>query len=516
MLFKASISLCNYSTKPNDTELSEMIFCQRELNTHQLSELIQQGFSVCQVFNKINFLSFQKTNNNFKEANFIVLDIDESELTFQYVLDHAIIKPTIAFETFRDSVKGIRFKLIYLLEKPISDKQEYKRLTEMVFNIAFTESDKMELRNALDTTCYSPTFMFHGTKSDKRVKVFDTVISLDLINQTIQTKSTDFISYEEVFDYLNIPFDFKPISNSKKKSKIKSDKTKPKISSNDISIDQKKCPAKRNKRIKPYTHNDFSYIPTNGTVKYDLFDMGINNKVYFIPSQYNNYHTIQIPDSEYDQIYFWVGNQYIYEVNTYFKDGKQKVGHRKKTLQFAAHVFCNLYPDITDHVLFLKLRDYVIKYFEQPSDIDNDFIKRLAKSTRAMNNHTDIGRKYFVLNPAFNHLNKSDKMKEVHKRMSEFMRYYILFNHDSSLTLKELAVKMKLHPKTVKKYLDTEGVCYLTDKKSDYNYQKFLEVYLIEENRGLSLRKLAELIGISKNTVGRYIERFKKMMYDQK
>lgn len=63
-------------------------------------------------------------------------------------------------------------------------------------------------------------------------------------------------------------------------------------------------------------------------MKNDLFDMGINNEVYFIPSQYNNYHTIQISDSEYDQVYFWVGNQGIYAVNTYFIGGKQKVGYR--------------------------------------------------------------------------------------------------------------------------------------------------------------------------------------------
>ncbi len=171
-------------------------------------------------------------------------------------------------------------------------------------------------------------------------------------------------------------------------------------------------------------------------------------------------------------------------------------------------MFCNLYPGINDNVLCLKLKDYVVRYFEQPSDIDNDYIKRLATSVCCMDNHNNMGRKYFVLNPAFNHLSKSEKMKEIHKRKTQFMRYYILSNHDSSLTLNELAENLKLHPKTVKKYLDAEGICYIIHNKRDDSYQKFLSVYLIDENQHLSLRKLAEKCRISKSHVGRYIERY--------
>lgn len=499
--FNASISLCNYSTKPTNHEFEDMIFCQKELNIIQLAELIQQGYSTCHVFNKRNFMTTNKTLKNFKEAYFIVLDFDHSNIAMKEVLNTIVIKPSIAFETFSNKENDYRFKMIYLLDKVITDTNNYKRMTEMVFSIAFNNTDKNELRNVLDTSSYTANQMFHGTKSDKRIEVSDTVISIDLINGLFSGEENVFESYEEVFDYLNIPVDFKLESKSKTNKQSKG-KTKSK--------GLKKCPIKRNKRIKPYSTTDFSYIPDYGTVAGDLFDMGINNEVYFIPSQYNNYHTIQISDNEYDQVYFWVGNQNIYAVNTYFIGGKQKVGYRKKTLQYAAHVLCNLYPGITDNILYLKLKDYVIKYFEQPSDIDNNYIKRLAKSVCSMDNHNNMGRKYFVLNPAFNHLSKSEKMKEIHKRKTEFMRYYILSNHDSSLTLNELADKMKLHAKTVKKYLDAEGICYIVDRKSNDNYKKFLEVYLIEENQHLSLRKLAEMIGLSKNTVGRYIEQFKR------
>lgn len=494
--FNASISLCNYSTKPTSHEFEDMIFCQKELNIIQLAELIQQGYSTCHVFNKKNFMTTNKTLKNFKEAYFIVLDFDHSNIAMKEVLNTIVIKPSIAFETFSNKENDYRFKMIYLLDKVITDTNNYKRMTEMVFSIAFKESDKIELRKSLDTTCYSANQMFHGTSKDKRVEVFDTVISLNLINQLLEK---GFESYEEVFDYLNISVDFKPTKKSKSKNQSKR---------------IKKCPKKRNKRIKPYSHYDFSCFPSNGTVKNDLFDMGIDNEVYFIPSQYNNYHTIQISDSEYDQVYYYVGNQNIYAVNTYFIGGKQKVGFRKKTLQYAAHVFCNLYPDVTENELFNRLKGYAIKFFEQPGDIDNDYIRRLAKSVCCMDNHNNMGRKYFVLNPAFNHLSKSEKMKELHKRKNEFMKYYILSNHDSTLTLNELAENLKLHPKTVKKYLDAEGICYLIHNKRDDSYQKFISVYSIEEKHKLSVRKLAEKCEISKSQVSRFIQRYN--MFDSR
>lgn len=489
--FNASVSLCNYPSKPTSQEIEEMIFIQQELNTLQLSELIKQGHSTCHLFNKKNFMCLNKTLKNFKEAYFIVLDFDHSNIPMEEILNTIIIKPTIAFETFSNKENDYRFKMIYLLNKVVTDTNEYKRMTEMVFNIVFNESDRIELKNVLDPSSYTANQMFHGTGKDKRVEVFDTLISIDLINQIFELEEKVFENYEEVYQFLGIEDSFKPTKKSKGKTKSKS---------------LKKCPKNGNKRIKPYNIIDFSCFPENGTVKNDLFDMGINNEVYFIPSPYNNYQSIQISDQEYDKVYYWVGTQKIYAVNTYFVGGKQKVGHRKKTLQYAAHVFCNLYPLISENELFNKLKNYVIKYFELPGDIDNNYIRRLAKSVCAMDNHNDMGRRYFVLNPAYNQLSKSDKMKELHKRKNEFMRYYILSNHDSSLSLKELADKLKLHPKTVKKYLDTEGVCYLVGSKRDTNYQKFIEVYSLAENQKLSGRKLAALCGISNSQVNRYLK----------
>ena len=490
------MSLDAYPTKPIDNELNEMLFTKKELNVKELSELISNGHSTCHVFNRNNFLSTFKSNKNFKEANIIVLDFDHSPLDFQYVQNNLIIKPSIGFETLSNQSNDYRFKLIYLLDNPVVDIQEYNRMTEMVFNIAFNESDKTSIKESLDTTCYRVNQMFFGTNKSKQMEVSDTIISLDLINQTIEDKSNDFQNYEEVFDYLNIPLDFKPESKSKTNKNSKG-----KIKSKGL----KKCPKKRKTRIIPIHTQDLSCFPNYGTVKNELFDMGINNEVYFIKSQYNNYHTISISDNQYDKVYYYVGNQNIYSVNTYFVGGKQKKGSRKKTLQYTALVFRNLYPAINENVLFDRLKDFACKFFEHPADLTKDWIMRLAHSTINMAEPSNAGKKYYVLNPAFNFLSKSQKMKELHKVRSEIMTQYILNGYASVLSLNQNAEFLQLHPKTVKKYLDNEGV--LLDYNVDINFKRFMDIYSTEENRGLSIRKLAELCGISKSQVQRNIKK---------
>jgi len=294
---------------------------------------------------------------------------------------------------------------------------------------------------------------------------------------------------------LNIQIDFIPDSKSKTTPIIKS---KSKVLN--------KCPKKRKTRINLYNTSDFSCFPNNGTLKNDLFDMGINNEVYFFKSTFNNYHTIYIADEQFDKVYYYVGNQNIYAVNTYFIGGKQKKGYRKKTLQYTALVIHNLFPDINENEMFLKLKNYVIKYFEQPGDLDNDWIRRIAHSTVNMTEPNNAGKKYFVLNPHFNNLSKSEKMIELHKVRTEMMTYYVLNKYDLKLTLSRNAELLHLHPKTVKKYMDKEGVLFNNEKVNN-NYQRFIEIYSVEENKKLSVRKLAEMCEISKSQVQRYISR---------
>ncbi len=492
--FKASITLCPYPSKPTGNDIREMIFTTKEITNNELSELISKGHSFCHVFTNQNFMTQSKTIKNFKEANFIVFDFDDCNLSLDYVINNSIIKPSIAFETFSNSETNYRFKLIYVIDTPITNDQDYRRMTEIIFSISFNQNDSPELRKSLDTSCYLCNQMVHGTNPDRRIETNETVISIKLINQMFKNQSIEFNNYDDVFDFLKINIDFKPTKTNKIKSNIqKKSKTN--------------CPRKRNSRQKSNTLHDLSCFPHFGTLSTNIFEGNFIYEDTFIKSKYNNYHTIQISEYEIDKVYYWVGNQNIYSLNTYFAGGKQKPGYRKKTLLYAAHVFCNLYPDITPQILHLKLKDYVLHFFECPLDIENDYIFRLANAVIGMDNHHELGKRYFVLNPAYKHLTKSQKMKALHQRKSELMRQYILLNHDGSLTLKQLAEKTHLHPRTVKKYLDADGICYSQNNRQEEAYNMFLEVYSIEENQTLSIRKMAEKCGISKSQVQRFLKR---------
>jgi len=184
--FQVSVSYDAYQTKPNNNEIKEIFFIKRTVNVNELSQLISNGHSSCHVYTRDKFMTTNKNNKNFSEANFIVLDFDHSPLNLKYVLDNVIIKPSIAFETFSNTQNDFRFKLIYLLDNPVNDIQKYKRITEMVFNLAFNDSDRIIIKEALDPTCYRVSQMFHGTDSTKKIQTTDTIISIDLINQTIQ------------------------------------------------------------------------------------------------------------------------------------------------------------------------------------------------------------------------------------------------------------------------------------------------------------------------------------------
>ena len=80
----------------------------------------------------------------------------------------------------------------------------------------------------------------------------------------------------------------------------------------------------------------------------------------------------------------------------------------------------------------------------------------------------------------------------------------ILSSIDLNKTIKENAENLGYSVSTARKYLKSEGI-NLSEIKSERNFEMFREVYLTPENNGKSIRKLAELTGISRSQVHRYM-----------
>ena len=474
MLFNITVSDHSYQTKPTKSDYKTMQLHTREVDVETLAGLIRNGNSICSVFNIERLKLSDKTNQNFKQSNLIILDFDHSVIALEDVLDTIRIKPTIAFQTYSNTDTDYRFKLIYLFEKPIKTVSEFKKKSLMMFYLLFNQKEFDLIKPSFDSSSYSAVQLCNGT--NQQVKLFDTVISIDSINQLFEFNEDKFNGFEEVFDLMGINL----------------------VEDNELTeVSQTK---KSEENIKNNT--DFFCFPSVGH-PYEI----INNSLYFIKNPFNNYHTALLDDSS-DDVYFYVGDQHIYSLTTFFKNGKIGDTRRHKTLLYAALVVRNIYPDSDEQVLFTVLRRYADTYFVNPEKIDNATIWRMVRKVISNRYVNTAGKRYYLLNPSFRYLTKKEKLSELQKIRARRNRDIVLNSYDYDISLKENASIIGLSIRTIKKYMLEEGVCLL-NKPGDGTYDRFVSVYQNEENQGLSVRKLAEKCGVSKSQVGRFIKLMK-------
>lgn len=489
MQFNISISDIPYSSKPNKSDYKTMQLQTKEVDITTLSDYFSKGYSICSVFNQNKLGLKDKTNENYKQSNLIILDFDHSVVSLEYVLNTIRIKPTIAFQTFSNTNTDYRFKLIYLFNETISSITEHKMKSLMMFYLIFNQKEIDIIKPAFDLSCISPVQLCNGT--NQRVEVFDTVMSLNSINQLFDFNEEVFNTYQEVFELLGI----NDILNEYHGTKLKSIKSK---SNNKIEVSHQG----KSKEI-IYNNTDFFCFPSMGQ-SYE----NINNSFYFIKSPYNNYHTAFVAESDKDMVYFYVGDQHIYALTTYFKNRKIGDSRRHKTLLYAALVIRNIYPDSEDKMLISVLRRYVDSYFMEPDKIDNGTIFRMITKVIKNRYMNTAGKRYYLFNPRFSGLTKKDKLSALQKIRADRNKELILNLFDFNLSMKDNAKQIGLSVKTIRKYLNTEGVMQADNSATPDNYQKFLSIYLIEDNQKLSLRKLADKCGVSKSQVDRYIRKY--------
>lgn len=257
------------------------------------------------------------------------------------------------------------------------------------------------------------------------------------------------------------------------------------------------CPKKEHQFQLSYPSNDLNLNYTFGTTA--------NNSIY-CKNPYNNFHSAVITDPT--KSYFYVGNQDIYSLSTYMKSNKVENGKRHKTMKYHLIVIKNMYPSIGLNEMFNRMRWLVDTYYSNPNEIDDNQIYRMCKSIISIEKRTDTGKRKYILNPAFNHLSKIDKIKEFQKCKSEHTKEEILASADMNKSYIELSDELGFCPSTIRKYLKSEGID-LVKTKSEYKFKKFEELYYAPENIGKPIRQLSKLAGISKSQVSRYINRIK-------
>ena len=457
--FTLSVSTDTYLTKPTKTEYKNMVFHRRNLNTRDLHDLIKNGHSFCNVFNKGVFNIKYKSHENFAFASLIVYDIDHSPLSYDYVIDKILIKPTIIYETIRSSVEDVRFRMMYLLEAPITSSEEYRIISETFLNSLFENDDLKTIQPFVDTCSYSSIHLYLGTNEKQRIEINDTIIPFDYI--TSLTEAQPFH-----------PFDLSSIEQF--------------------------CPKSDDYIQLNYPPYDLNLNTTFGTE--------VNNTIFPV-NPYNNFYSAVIDVDIDKSVYFYVGNQNIYSLSTYLKNGKVEIGKRHSTMKYHMIVLHNMHPEITISDMFKRVRWLINSYYINPWEITDEDIYRMSRSILKFKKRNDTGRRKFILNPKFNHYTKSQKIKEFQKSRSEHTKLNILSSIDLNKTIKENAENLGYSVSTTRKYLKSEGI----DLK-EMRFNQFKEVYLSPDNRGKKDSEFIALTGICKSQVYRYISKIKEVL----
>lgn len=209
-----SYSEKEYETKPKGKEISVMVFGTHFVTLIQLIELITNGHAFCSNMQGEGiyglFTTYDKRDENFAGTQYIALDIDESNGISMYdFVGKLDMKPTIAYETFSSTKAKPRYRLIYLFDTLITDKNQYIAIYDYLKGICESNGVKV------DKCTRSVSQMIFGTSSDKGL-IKNSELKLSLFDD-IQYKKEETSNVSNVKDSLGV----KDSSNVKETVSVK-------------------------------------------------------------------------------------------------------------------------------------------------------------------------------------------------------------------------------------------------------------------------------------------------------
>lgn len=157
-----SISELNYNKKPQGDTIRMMTFKKETLSVDELATLISEGYSFCSIFNKEEFGTTDKTNANYQYTQVIAVDIDHSPLTFEEALKKVKTIPTIAYETFSNSLDNNSYRFLYIFDERIEGKELTKK-----YIIGVNSKIEEELSIKIDANAMKVSQYFNGNNNQK-------------------------------------------------------------------------------------------------------------------------------------------------------------------------------------------------------------------------------------------------------------------------------------------------------------------------------------------------------------
>lgn len=137
--FAISVSTESYEDK-NCVNWGQVCYQKQNLTIEDFIHLVKQGHCFCHIFNTqgITFGVKEKNKEAFVEAYVVFVDIDNSIIPMGEYITKLSYKPTVAYTTPNNySAKSnwmYRFRLCYLLKKPITDVDKYRTVYHSIVN----------------------------------------------------------------------------------------------------------------------------------------------------------------------------------------------------------------------------------------------------------------------------------------------------------------------------------------------------------------------------------------------
>lgn len=121
-----SLSVDYYLNKPKN--IAQIRYKRRTFTQNSLMVVLKTGYCVAHCFKTNNevFTQSEKTNDNFEYTQMIGIDIDDCDEDMETFIKGLERKPTFAYTTFSNGVKGNRFRMIYLFNHKIDSIPLYK------------------------------------------------------------------------------------------------------------------------------------------------------------------------------------------------------------------------------------------------------------------------------------------------------------------------------------------------------------------------------------------------------
>lgn len=188
-----SLSVDYYLNKPNN--IAQIRYRRKTFTQNSLMIVLKSGYCVAHCFRTKNdiFTQSEKTNDNFEYTQMIGIDIDDCETDMGTFIKRLEKKPTFAYTTFSNGVKGNRFRMIYLFNQKIDSIPLYKTVYNWITEGLNINDNCMR---SVSQQMFGTNFMAKWYNSDIWYDIphFDESI---ITNQSIKIKVSDEIKVSE-------------------------------------------------------------------------------------------------------------------------------------------------------------------------------------------------------------------------------------------------------------------------------------------------------------------------------